>query len=262
MPQADSPRPSQRLDAARIQLPSVSMHVNARASALELSRRRPAHARTPHRPAHRRRRRPRHPDARAAAAPTATSCASSTCAPIEGEPDAITADLADTGGAARGGARASTRSSISRASPWKPPSRRSCAPTSRAPTTCTRRRARRASAGSSSPPPTTPSASPRARRTAPPLIPVDTPRRPDTYYGLSKCFGEDLAQLYWDLHGIETVSVRIGSCFPEPTSVRMLSVWMSPGRRRPALPRRAHRRRTSATPSSTAPPPTPACGGT
>ncbi|WP_327237174.1 NAD(P)-dependent oxidoreductase [Streptomyces sp. NBC_01317] len=61
-----------------------------------------------------------------------------------------------------------------------------------------------------------------------PLIPVDTPRRPDTYYGLSKCFGEDLAQLYWDLHGMETVSVRIGSCFAEPASVRMLSVWMSP----------------------------------
>jgi uronate dehydrogenase len=61
-----------------------------------------------------------------------------------------------------------------------------------------------------------------------PLVPVDTPRRPDTYYGLSKCFGEDLAQLYWDKHGIETVSVRIGSCFPEPDSVRMLSIWMSP----------------------------------
>ncbi|WP_317442647.1 NAD(P)-dependent oxidoreductase [Streptomyces collinus] len=60
------------------------------------------------------------------------------------------------------------------------------------------------------------------------LIPVDTPRRPDTFYGLSKSFGEDLAQLYWDKHGLETVSVRIGSCFPEPTSVRMLSVWMSP----------------------------------
>lgn len=61
-----------------------------------------------------------------------------------------------------------------------------------------------------------------------PLIPVDTPRRPDTFYGLSKGFGEDLAQLYWDLHGMETVSVRIGSCFREPTSVRMLSIWMSP----------------------------------
>ncbi|MFI6411288.1 NAD-dependent epimerase/dehydratase family protein [Streptomyces sp. NPDC050585] len=62
-----------------------------------------------------------------------------------------------------------------------------------------------------------------------PLVPVGTPHRPDTFYGLSKCFGEDLAQLYWDRHGIETVSVRIGSCFPEPTSVRMLSLWLSPG---------------------------------
>ncbi|MET8731127.1 NAD(P)-dependent oxidoreductase [Streptomyces parvus] len=61
-----------------------------------------------------------------------------------------------------------------------------------------------------------------------PAIPSDAPHRPDTFYGLSKCFGEDLAQLYWDKHGVETVSVRIGSCFPEPTSVRMLSLWMSP----------------------------------
>ncbi|MFF0781757.1 NAD-dependent epimerase/dehydratase family protein [Streptomyces sp. NPDC003720] len=67
-----------------------------------------------------------------------------------------------------------------------------------------------------------------APRPGGPLIPVDTPRRPDTFYGLSKSFGEDLAQLYWDKYGLETVSVRIGSCFPEPTSVRMLSVWMSP----------------------------------
>ncbi|MGW7052014.1 NAD-dependent epimerase/dehydratase family protein [Streptomyces sp. NPDC054887] len=62
-----------------------------------------------------------------------------------------------------------------------------------------------------------------------PLIPAGTPHRPDTFYGLSKAFGEDLAQLYWDLHGVETVSVRIGSLFMEPTSVRMLSVWLSPG---------------------------------
>lgn len=73
---------------------------------------------------------------------------------------------------------------------------------------------------------------PRPRGEAPfddsALIPIDTPHRPDTFYGLSKSFGEDLAQFYWDKHGLETVSVRIGSCFAEPTSVRMLSVWMSP----------------------------------
>ncbi|WP_049565607.1 NAD-dependent epimerase/dehydratase family protein [Streptomyces sp. SBT349] len=61
-----------------------------------------------------------------------------------------------------------------------------------------------------------------------PRVPAETRHRPDTFYGLSKCFGEDLAQLYWDKHGIETVSVRIGSCFPEPTTVRMLSLWLSP----------------------------------
>ncbi|MFI8516297.1 NAD-dependent epimerase/dehydratase family protein [Streptomyces sp. NPDC085481] len=67
----------------------------------------------------------------------------------------------------------------------------------------------------------------RPRPGEPPL-PVDTPHRPDTFYGLSKAFGEDLAQFYWDKHGVETVSVRIGSCFPEPASVRMLSIWLSP----------------------------------
>ncbi|MFH7335583.1 NAD-dependent epimerase/dehydratase family protein [Streptomyces sp. KHY 26] len=61
-----------------------------------------------------------------------------------------------------------------------------------------------------------------------PPIPVEAPHRPDTFYGLSKCFGEDLAQFYWDKHGLETVSVRIGSCFPEPNSVRALSIWLSP----------------------------------
>ncbi|WP_107054311.1 NAD-dependent epimerase/dehydratase family protein [Streptomyces sp. NRRL S-350] len=60
-------------------------------------------------------------------------------------------------------------------------------------------------------------------------VPVDTPPRPDTYYGLSKCFGEDLASLYADRHGIETVSLRIGSFATEPRSIRMLATWLSPG---------------------------------
>jgi uronate dehydrogenase len=51
--------------------------------------------------------------------------------------------------------------------------------------------------------------------------------RPDGFYGLSKAFGEDVAQLYWDRWGIETVSVRIGSCFPEPRDRRMLATWLS-----------------------------------
>jgi uronate dehydrogenase len=53
------------------------------------------------------------------------------------------------------------------------------------------------------------------------------PVRPDGFYGLSKAFGENLAQLYWDRYGIETVSLRIGSSFPEPKDRRMLATWMS-----------------------------------
>ncbi|MFI5648955.1 NAD-dependent epimerase/dehydratase family protein [Kitasatospora sp. NPDC051705] len=60
-------------------------------------------------------------------------------------------------------------------------------------------------------------------------VPVDTPQRPDTYYGLSKCFGENLASLYADRHGTETVSLRIGSFADEPHSIRMLATWLSPG---------------------------------
>lgn len=54
------------------------------------------------------------------------------------------------------------------------------------------------------------------------------PARPDTYYGLSKAFGENLASLYADKYGVETVSIRIGSCFAEPRTVRMLATWLSP----------------------------------
>lgn len=53
------------------------------------------------------------------------------------------------------------------------------------------------------------------------------PARPDGFYGLSKAFGENLAQLYWDKHGVETVSLRIGSSFAEPKDRRMLATWLS-----------------------------------
>jgi uronate dehydrogenase len=51
--------------------------------------------------------------------------------------------------------------------------------------------------------------------------------RPDGYYGLSKAFGENLAQFYFDRYGLETVSLRIGSSWPEPIDRRMLSSWLS-----------------------------------
>ena len=59
------------------------------------------------------------------------------------------------------------------------------------------------------------------------VIDARAPVRPDGYYGLSKAFGENLAQFYWDRHGIETVSIRIGSSFPEPKDRRMLATWLS-----------------------------------
>jgi uronate dehydrogenase len=55
----------------------------------------------------------------------------------------------------------------------------------------------------------------------------DSPQRPDSYYGLSKAYGENLAQFYWNRYGIETVSIRIGSSFPEPHDARMLKTWLS-----------------------------------
>lgn len=53
------------------------------------------------------------------------------------------------------------------------------------------------------------------------------PVRPDGYYGLSKAYGENLAQFYFDRYRIETVSLRIGSSFPEPKDRRMLATWLS-----------------------------------
>lgn len=52
-------------------------------------------------------------------------------------------------------------------------------------------------------------------------------RRPDSYYGLSKSYGEDVASFYFDRYGIETVSIRIGSSFSEPQNRRMLSTYLS-----------------------------------
>ena len=59
------------------------------------------------------------------------------------------------------------------------------------------------------------------------VVSPQDPIRPDGLYGLSKAFGEGLAQLYWDRFGIETVSLRIGSSFPAPRDRRMLATWLS-----------------------------------
>jgi uronate dehydrogenase len=47
------------------------------------------------------------------------------------------------------------------------------------------------------------------------FIGTDVPHRPDTFYGLAKCFAEDLARLYWEKRKIEA------------TSARALGTWLS-----------------------------------
>jgi len=58
-------------------------------------------------------------------------------------------------------------------------------------------------------------------------IDATDPVRPDSLYGVSKCFGEAIGRYYWDKYGIESAAVRIGSCFPEPKDHRMLATWLS-----------------------------------
>lgn len=59
------------------------------------------------------------------------------------------------------------------------------------------------------------------------VLDAHSPKRPDGYYGLSKSYGEDLANFYFDRYGIQTLSIRIGSSFPKPQNRRMMSTWLS-----------------------------------
>ncbi|WP_299968690.1 NAD(P)-dependent oxidoreductase [uncultured Roseobacter sp.] len=59
-------------------------------------------------------------------------------------------------------------------------------------------------------------------------IGIDAPHKPDTFYGLAKCFAEDLASLYWDKRGIEAVCMRILSC-AQVSNSRAVGSWLSYG---------------------------------
>ncbi|MEM7123533.1 MAG: NAD(P)-dependent oxidoreductase [Pseudomonadota bacterium] len=61
--------------------------------------------------------------------------------------------------------------------------------------------------------------------------PIDdrVPQRPDTRYGLSKAFGEDVGSLYVDKHGFDVMAMRIGSFQAEPLDARQLATWLSYG---------------------------------
>lgn len=56
----------------------------------------------------------------------------------------------------------------------------------------------------------------------------NVPLRPDSFYGLSKAFAENLGRLYADKHALEVVCLRIGSLAQQPTTPRHLSTWLSP----------------------------------
>lgn len=60
-------------------------------------------------------------------------------------------------------------------------------------------------------------------------VDTDTPHRPDTFYGLAKCFAEDMGRMYWEKRGLEAVCLRILSCTPEPQNARALGTWLSYG---------------------------------
>jgi uronate dehydrogenase len=65
---------------------------------------------------------------------------------------------------------------------------------------------------------------PRSQRIGP-----DVPVRPDSYYGVSKAFGEALGRLYAEKWELEVACIRIGTVNREnrPLTVRHLSTWLS-----------------------------------
>jgi len=52
--------------------------------------------------------------------------------------------------------------------------------------------------------------------------------RPDSYYGVSKVFGEAMGRMYADKFGLQVLSLRIGAYRDAPGDPRQLSVWISP----------------------------------
>jgi uronate dehydrogenase len=51
--------------------------------------------------------------------------------------------------------------------------------------------------------------------------------RPDGLYGLSKCWTELVAGLYYDKYGIRSLIIRIGNAGKQPKTMRSLEVWVS-----------------------------------
>ncbi|TVR06972.1 MAG: NAD(P)-dependent oxidoreductase [Salinarimonadaceae bacterium] len=58
-------------------------------------------------------------------------------------------------------------------------------------------------------------------------IDADVPHRPDTYYGLSKAFVEDMGRLFSDKTGMDVACLRIGTVMETPKVKRHLSTYLS-----------------------------------
>jgi uronate dehydrogenase len=59
-------------------------------------------------------------------------------------------------------------------------------------------------------------------------IGVEDQMRPDSLYGLSKCWGELEAGVYFEKAGLRTLAIRIGNAGERPFDPRGLAVWISP----------------------------------
>ena len=57
-------------------------------------------------------------------------------------------------------------------------------------------------------------------------IDINVSHLPDTFYGLAKCFAEDLGRMYWEKRGLESVCMRILSC-AQVTNPRAVGSWLS-----------------------------------
>jgi nucleoside-diphosphate-sugar epimerase len=44
------------------------------------------------------------------------------------------------------------------------------------------------------------------------MVGPDAPVRPDSLYGVTKCFGEALGRYYHDVYGMQVICLRIGTC--------------------------------------------------
>lgn len=61
-----------------------------------------------------------------------------------------------------------------------------------------------------------------------PPLPASVAPRPDSYYGVSKVFGEAMGRMYADKFALQVLSLRIGAYRDAPSDPRHLSVWISP----------------------------------